>query len=93
MTDESLFLDEATSRAARMNGGRPPGRLRQATARVTGAIDNANEASKRLEETANFVSVTLVCVAVLSMVALGIAVVALIGNRGCEHIVKSTESR
>lgn len=77
------------------NGEQPrtQGRLRQMTSRASIAIDNANEASKRLEETANFVAVTLACVAVLSMVALGIAIVALIGNsdKGCEHIVKSTE--
>lgn len=72
---------------------RTPGRLRQMTSRASIAIDNANEASKRLEETANFVAVTLACVAALSIVALGIAIVALIGNgnKGCEHIVKSTE--
>jgi len=63
------------------------------TSRASIAIDNANEASKRIEETANFVAVTLACVAVLSIVALGIAIAALIGNsdKGCEHIVKSTE--
>jgi hypothetical protein len=42
------------------------------------ALDNANEASKRIEETANTVAVALVCVALASIVALGLATMALV---------------
>lgn len=87
MTDDAIY----TGTEAILNGKRSGGRFRQTAGKVTAAIDNANEASKRLEETANFVAVTLACVAVVSIVALGIAIVALIGVKGSDHSVKSAD--
>lgn len=65
------------------DGSARSGRVRDFGARVNGALSNMNETSKRLEETAGLISVTLVCVAVVSIVALGVAVIALIGSRNC----------
>lgn len=67
-----------------LNGdGMARGRVRDIGTRINGALTNMNETSKRIEETAGLVAVTLVCVAVVSIVALGLAVVALIGSRNC----------
>lgn len=69
------------------NGSRPEvrttGLLRGMAARASTTIESVNDASKRFEETANWVAVALACVAAVSIVALGIAVVALIGSQGC----------
>lgn len=59
------------------------GRVRDLGARVNGALDSLNATSKSIEETAGWVAVTLALVAVVSIAALGLAVIALIGSRNC----------
>jgi hypothetical protein len=70
-----------------MNGSR--GRIRDLGARVTSTMDTMNATSKRIEETAGWVTVTLACVTVLSIAALGLAVIALLGYRNCDKTEKS----
>ena len=71
---------------AGMNGdGAHPtrGRIRDIGTRVTSAMDSMNAATRRVEETAGWVTISLACVAVATIAALGIAVIALIGARRC----------
>jgi hypothetical protein len=60
--------------------GRNVSRIRDMGARVSSTMDSLNATSKRIEETAGWVTVALACVAVVSIAALGLAVIALIGN-------------
>jgi hypothetical protein len=73
MTDIGLNGDGSGSR----------GRIRDLGARVTSTMDTMNATSKRIEETAGWVTISLACVALASIVALGIAVIALVGYRRC----------
>lgn len=67
-----------------MNGANPKrNRVRDMGTRVTATMDNLNATSKRIEETAGWVTVALACVAVVSICALGMAVIALVGYRRC----------
>lgn len=65
------------------NVGNPKGfgRVRDLGTRMNGAMNEFSATSKRIEETAGWVAVTLACVAVVSIAALGLAVIALIGTR------------
>lgn len=72
-----------------LNGnGSPQGpkrnRVRDMGTKVTATMDSLNATSKRIEETAGWVTVALACVAVVSICALGMAVIALIGYRRCD---------
>lgn len=61
--------------------GKPFGRVRDLGTRLNGTMSEFQATSKRIEETAGWVAVTLACVAVVSIAALGLAVIALIGSR------------
>jgi len=64
------------------NGVGSRARVRDIGKRLNTALDNAQQTSKRIEETAGWVAVTLACVAVVSIAALGLAVIALVGKNG-----------
>lgn len=60
--------------------GRNMTRIRDMGARMSSTMDGLNATSKRIEETAGWITVALACVAVVSIAALGLAVIALIGG-------------